>query len=164
MTRHTPSDAKTESNTAKTRVPFGTEARIAVRSLDTEWIEIEAMLPSDDLAVSDIRIRGRVLTIEAARPRLAGGLDVNSGIERVTLRFVLSHRPAARPHVRRSPEGLLSIRIAINPPDGATRAIDGMGAAAAHRLADGRRGTVTTHAHLQDADVPPHCGGGLSAS
>lgn len=164
MTRHTPSDAKTELNTAKTHVPLGTQARIAVRSLDTQWMEIEAMLPSADLALSDIRIRGRVLTIEAARPRLAGGLDVIPGIERVTLRFVLSHRPAGRPCVRRSPEGLLNIRIAINPPNGATRAIDGMGAAAAHRLADGRRGTATTHTHLQDADVSPHRRGGVSAS
>ena len=138
MKLNTHTDAKTGSMGSTMNV-LHAEPGIAVRTLPEQWIEIEAGLPAAGLETTGVRMRGRVLTIEAVRPGGGGhDEDAQAGIKRVTTRIVLRERPRGAVTAVRQASGSVQVRVPLQSPsihDDALRARDGIGGVAADILA-----------------------------
>ncbi|MDP6987406.1 MAG: hypothetical protein QGG74_05110 [Phycisphaerales bacterium] len=167
MILNTHTDAKTDTLSSTQKV-LHAEQGISVRMLPEQWIEIEAALPGTGLETTGVRIRGRVLTIEAVPPAIAGRADASPGIERVTTRVVLRDRPRGPVTATREASGRVRVRVPLKSTsvrDQGVWTADGIGGIAAD---------VVTHAHIsganqtnsskQETDVFPRRSGGVSVS
>jgi len=141
MNLNTHTDAKTESLSSTTNV-LHADSGITMQVLPEQWVEIEADLPGTGLKMTEVRMRGRTLTIESVRSRADGQhRDAEVGIERVTTRVVLQKRPRGPVTSARQPSGSIQIRVPLNPSaadGGVLRATDGIGGIAADSLVRSR--------------------------
>jgi|TARA_B110000495_G_C22996832_1_gene587774 hypothetical protein len=168
MNLNTHTDAKTESLSSTQKV-LHANTGISVRMLPEQWIEIEVGLPGAELEATAVRMRGKVLTIEATRPKTVGrGESAGPGIDRVTTRVVLRDRPRGPIAVWRQTSGGVAIRLPLaqtSVHDDELRAIDGIGGIAAELLAHARSISMNhTRSSQQDSDVFPRRSGDVSVS
>jgi hypothetical protein len=167
MNLNTHTDAKTESLSSTQKV-LHAEQGISVRTLPEQWIEVEANLPGTGLETTGVRLRGRVLTIEAVHPAIDGRAAPSPGIERVMTRIVLRERPRGSVIATREPSGGVRVRVPLksNPVrDDGARATDGIGGVAADVLAHARNAAANQmHSSQQDTDFFPRRSGGVSVS
>ena len=166
MTHQTQTDAKTETRGRKVAQSTNRTTTIAVRTLPNNWIEITADLPGAGLEVNGVRLRGRVISIEAVRPRFTVGLNPQSDIEKITTRIVLRERPRGPIAATRCAGGSVLVRVptSISKKD-ARCTTDGFGAIPADRFAEARHSNHEPLSFLsQAADVFPRRSGGVSAS
>lgn len=141
MNLNTHTDAKTETLSNAQNV-LHAEQGISVRMLPEQWIEIEADLPGTGLETTGVRIRGRVLTIEAVHPAIDGRDATEPEIERVTTRIVLRERPRGPVTATREASGDVRVRVPLKSHpvrDDQVRAADGIGGVAADVLAHAHR-------------------------
>jgi hypothetical protein len=165
MIHHTQTDAKTDTWGNAVTPVTETTATITVRTMPNQWIEIVADLPGVGLEATGVRLRGRVISIEAARPRLAEGLDPLPGIERVTTRITLHERPRGPLTATRREGGNVLVHVPLATDPDAPRASDGIGIIAADRLAAARHSIrEPLNVLSQAADVFPQRSGSVSAS
>ena len=166
MNYKTQTDAKTATWGSKATQFTERTATIAVSTLPNQLMEIMADLSGTGLEATGVRLRGRVISIEAMRPRLAAGLDPQSDIEKITTRIVLRERPRGPIAATRCVGGSVLVRVPTSiSKKNARRSTDGFGDVGADRLAKARQSIREPLSFLsQAADVFPRRSGGVSAS
>ena len=168
MILNTHTDAKTDTLSSTMNAQYANNG-VSVRMLPEQWIEIEADLPGTGLETTGVRMRGRVLTLEAVRPSFNTHVAPNLGVDRVTTRVVLRDRPRGPVTATRRPSGSVLVRVPLRQPhvasDDAPHALDGLGGVAAEALMHARNHPEQqSYTSCQDTDVFPQRSGSVSAS